>query len=106
MAALLPEPPQRAGRLLGPLQPHRLDGPPERLADVPVLRVATVQPFDLVLGDQVRLGLDGQGEVVLAVSPQHEIEVAPLLELLLPELPDRLEHGETDVGTFLAAAHQ
>src|SRR5947207_1601497 len=64
VTALLPEAPQRARGILRAFDMTRLDGPAERLADVPVLDVASIQPFHLVLRDEVRLRLHRHVQVV------------------------------------------
>ena len=77
----------------GPASPVSI-GPPQGGADVGVLLVAAVQPLALVLAGEVGFGLLGQAEEVLGVAPADRLELAAGLELLVPELPDRLQHRE------------
>src|SRR5205823_6601889 len=89
---LLPKSPQRPSGLLGSVGIPGLDRPSKSRPDIGVLLVAPVQPLALVVGGQMRLGLQGQVEEVLRMAAENQVEIAPRLQLLLPELPDRLQH--------------
>src|SRR5215211_4658163 len=105
--ALLPEPPQRPRRLLGPVGLAGVGRPPERGAQVGLLQVATVQPLALVGAGEVRLGGERRVEEVLGVAPPDLLQVAVFGQPLLPELADRLQHGEPGVaGRGLGPEHQ
>ena len=103
MAALLPEPPEGPGGLLGPFELAGLDGPPQGGPDVGVLQVAPVEPDALVKGDEVGLGLGRQPQVVLGVAPVDRAGVSLGPELLLGELADRLQHREARLGPLRSA---
>jgi hypothetical protein len=92
--ALLPEPPQRPRRLLGPAGLAGVGGPAQGQAQVGLLQLAAVQPLALVGAGEVGLGGHGQLQEVLGVAPPDRLQVAGGLEPLLPELADRLQHGE------------
>jgi hypothetical protein len=92
--ALLPEPPQRPRRLLGPAGLAGVGGPAQGQAQVGLLQLAAVQPLALVGAGEVGLGGHGQLQEVLGVAPPDRLQVAGGLEPLPPELADRLQHGE------------
>ena len=71
-----------------------------------MLHLAPVQPLRLVVGGEVRLGLQGQAQEVFAVPPAHGFEVTADLELLQPELPDGFQHDEPGFTVGVGPADQ
>jgi hypothetical protein len=92
--ALLPEPPDRPGCLLGPVGLAGLDGPAQAGPEVGVLQVQAVQPLALVGAAEVGPGGHGQVEEPAGVPPGDLVQLAGGGQPLPPELADRLQHGE------------
>jgi hypothetical protein len=107
MPALLPEPPQRAGCFLRPVGVAGLDRPLQRDPNVGVVFVTPVEPPNLVCGGEMGFGLEGEVEEVLGVAPARAFQLAGRAQLLQPELPDRLQHGEPGPAPArVRASHQ